>query len=1750
MQNAGTDFIKRILKDKVRLRRWKKRLLCLSCVVVFCTVYALILPALTLERKTVCGQKEHSHTEACYSEEGQITCGMAEHVHTETCYAKDSPSADTPQENPDESLSSGTTTGDTKADGTGNTGSGDTGVSKTEGTGSGDTGVNGTEGTGSGDTGVSGTESTGSGDTGVSGTEGAGSGDTGISGTEDEGTGAGKTGIAGEASDMEDRIGLLAEDEDDGEDAAVSLAATASDGLDLNANNSYLEHAKLYYQKSDGTWEELGDNTTFENENPKIKLEISYKNISITDLQTNHSNTLVYPLPEQLRDMTTTGNITAGSTKVGTINLAEGKIVVRFEDDYLNQQHAEGNASLNGNFYTEGKIALNKLDSKGKTTITTTGKSYTLNLGPDAVAKYGQVTVDKTCQSTKVLVEEDGGYYIAYNIKVTAGEDGCPDVSVVDTLTNDLDRVDSYAEITTTATTLDTFANEQHPYEKIESGKAAGKIYYGNTTADGSVPAEGAAGAAKPGSLVWKLGNLAPNESRTLTYYVKLKDNVPLDRGEIQNKAKVFSKTYEKTEDTAFFKPEIKYDMPKSHDGNIVRNKDGSYTITYRIDFKLDKSTSNYPLKDFSIVDCLDYNNIYTDPTIRKYVSYDRDSVQLYCQKDGEIGGSPVNTSDYKIQWSKDGGTTYQDTWTETDGNPTRFKITGTDEKPIIVNPGDFYYATYTVTVKPEAMAAMKADNVTIKNRYLVSASNAQKFYGDPAIINRTYDQATVGNYKWVEKAAGGDATASDSTVAMTEDQYKYNAESHSVTKVTTSATSFTVPAGSYQYTVDVNQTLGDWDVTQVAIKDTLNSDKMQYTGYVKVEAYEYDADGQISSTATGTKWVNIDSLQTFTLKPENLGWTNNQYAYRLTYYARPVNAGSFSSAIVKNKVELKGEAVRGETRFPLDGINKETSITVSGDFKMDVKKTAWYYEDPKEEATTWKNGKLYWAIEVSGTAILNGTYFEDYISPDSGLEDSFLHADSLAGIYLGKLPEGQTLASYKSLEEFKKAGLTDVTGKFTEPSFTNKKDFTGTGNFSELKVQAKEQITLGEGGNLYIIICSEPPRLPADREDYHYKNHIRTSDNGTHWIEQSQADTYLYGGADILKELGQTFTFDGTTVTSNNDGRDIGDSSKIVTTELPGPGQYAAWVFKVNYGGDLTGRYRVLEKIPDGMELAYIRIKWVGESQNFDQINTKEISELGSDWTKKQVTAATDNGNKPKTTTYYVKGNRALVELGDFLADKIRDNHSVDVQVVCKVTDKDVLLGGQTKEFTNKVVLQTPDGQEITTATAPATIEPKKIEKSFVKNNETITFTIKANQLGQALPTVEGTKLKLIDKLSTSLRLDTTSINVVNSKTSEDLTSQCKASLREDNTLEIEIPYDQPVTITYKAMINAPPGTTVNFTNTVYWETYTPSTGTTTGQDSYSYVAGGTVSASSNIKLKITKNDQNDLATNLSGAEFQVVECVRNAEGEITELSGSKTWTGTTGADGTVTFGTGSGSDDPLMDYNKIYKVTETKAPDGYVLDSTSIYIMVPKIETGNTDYSEDVKACINDNRIQKWYESTFQLTVSNHKGEISVTKAFNDVGGNSSSPVSGTYKFGLYENADGTNGSGTSVTKKPLQIVTITYNAGDTDSKTTKFVDLELKKTYYVFELDDEGKPIINSTTVAVVNGMEYFTSYATNAASSAASNSAVNGNTVTVTNQSRVKELPSTGGYGVLIYRLAGALCIFFAGLLLLRNKLQQK
>lgn len=1665
MQNKGTDYIRRILRDKARLKRWRQIMLCLSCVVVFCTVYVLILPAITLEKKTTCEEEE----QIAIQEEQTPIQEANENTVQSTIPSDDSEDIDFVSCEPIEEESNDVDNVEITED------------------------------------------------------------------PEEEMD-------VDFASGEEDAIVAAA-------DETVTPEAGTTDGFDLSApeNSSRLKDVTLLYKlPGNENWKEFSktdnntDNNTVIPANAKIKLQVEYKDIQIQNLIKNYNCKLTYNLPELLRNITTEGAIfDENQKKAGMVTSQGGKLIVTFEKSYLEDLIKNNQfTTITGEFYAQGDVNLSKLPPEnGKTTVSVANKNYYLNFGPDAVAKYGQISVEKTCTSSQVISTESGNY-LAYTITVTAGEDGCPDVSVVDTIVINSDCIDSYVGIDTTAKTLAATPNGQNPYETIAADKTPGKVYLGNTTNDGTIPPENA-GVTAPGSMVWKIGNMAVGESRTLTYYVKLKDNVGLDGKEIKNEADVYSKNYKRAYDDTSFTPKIAYDMTKGQDGAIVTNENGTYTITYRLNFTLKKDTSNYALKNLEFRDLLDASDIRTDPKALPYISYNRESVKLY------KNGADLPTADYTVSWAN-GDDNYITPWDDPNNNPTRFKITGANGKPITVKPGDSYYVTYSVTVKPEALAAMKANNVDVKNRYYVYASNAKSDSGDA--IDQVWHGANVGNYKWDEKTVGT-GTETERTIPMNGDKYEYN-ESSGKPEIIDSQTdtSFTVPTGSYPYTVDVNQTLGDWDATGVSMTDTLSSDKMKYTGYAKVEACEYNAT-ESRYDVKGTKWVKIDGLSSFALKPSDLGWTNANYAYKFTYYAKPADS-NFSEVKVTNTFSLSGKVIRGKNSFQLDGISSQGEVTVSGSYKMNVKKESWYYEEPKTDATTWQNGKLYWVIEVSGTAIMQDTYFRDAISTDSGLTDSYLHLDSLAGIYMGKLPDDKTIIGYNSLEELQKTeGLNNVTDKFST-ELTNGKGFTGTDNHSELSLHANEKIELGNA-KLYFIIRTEPQSLPTKyRDAFTYRNHISTSDNGSTWIDHGSADKLLCGGADILKELGQTFTYDGTKVTSKEDGADKGNSSTIVTNALLGAGQYAAWAFKVNYAGELSGTYRVLETIPEGMELAYIRIKWVGGKQDFNAMSSKEIPELKSDgWEEKTITAGTDNGDQ-KTTTYYVKGKQALIELGDFTAGKKRDDYSVDVQVVCRVTDPDVLLGGKTKTFRNQVTLQTKDGREISTATSPATIEPqKKLDKQITgEKSEKITFTIKANPLGEVLPAENGTTLTLVDKLSSSLILDTGSIRVVNSKTNEEVTYKASFDAT-TNALKIAIPCNVSVKITYDAMVDAPPDQSVSFSNEAYWEKYSSAGGDSVEEKNYSYAAGGTVGAGKNIKLKIVKKDQNNLSVTLPGAGFKMVPCtVEN--GQIID-DNTKVWTGTTNANGEISFGEGT-EQDHVMDYNTIYKVTEETAPSGYVADSKPIYIMVPRKEENATDYSEYVNNCINDSRIQKQYKSTYELTVYNHKGEITVEKKFKDVGGRDSSPVSGTYTFGLYENANGTNttnsdGTTSGTTTEPLQTITITYNAAEIGSKTAKFTNLDLTRTYYVFEIDDEGNPIKNSSTAATVNDMEYLTSYATTKTDSATTgvNSAVSGNTVTVTNQTRVKELPSTGSYGPLILRLAGAVLIFFAGLQMLIN-----
>ncbi|MEE0690306.1 MAG: hypothetical protein UCJ13_05680, partial [Bacteroidaceae bacterium] len=75
-------------------RAWKQFVHFVACLVIFCTVYVLVLPAFTLEEQHGCGLQAHTHGEMCYetATQSRLVCGLEEseeHTHSGACFVSE-----------------------------------------------------------------------------------------------------------------------------------------------------------------------------------------------------------------------------------------------------------------------------------------------------------------------------------------------------------------------------------------------------------------------------------------------------------------------------------------------------------------------------------------------------------------------------------------------------------------------------------------------------------------------------------------------------------------------------------------------------------------------------------------------------------------------------------------------------------------------------------------------------------------------------------------------------------------------------------------------------------------------------------------------------------------------------------------------------------------------------------------------------------------------------------------------------------------------------------------------------------------------------------------------------------------------------------------------------------------------------------------------------------------------------------------------------------------------------------------------------------------------------------------------------------------------------------------------------------------------------------------------------------------------------------------------------------------------------
>lgn len=1498
--------------------------------------------------------------------------------------------------------------------------------------------------------------------------------------------------------------------------SVMTLDADTTGATDPVSVENYITGATLYYRTDENAaWTNVSGATDIPG-NADFKLVISYGNVPIDDLLAAGGK-MTYTLPNLLRNATANGSITSGSTTVGTITVANNTVTLAFDTTWLAKQKTETNTVISGDFFVEAEVNLSQVGEDGTGQIVIGNTTINIDFAGDIVAKYGNVDLSKTVSA---ISEETDGDYLTYTLTVKAGADGCPDVKVVDTFA-ETQYLEEYVGVTGVSTaTNDTDG-------PTETG-GTGSVYIGAVpTEDKPIPDPAGENPTKPGTLVWDIGNMAANETRTLTYRVKLKDEYTgvTAKGNLQNTANVYSKTYQRDSDTVTFTPRAGATMSKVA-STFTPGENGGGTITYTIWVKANADNS-YVLDNVKIMDALDgsvQNMNWTLAAIRQYLSYDANSFHLY-----QGGSNGQNGSSGLTEITA--GTTLNITDTDNDGkkNDSFTYYVGS------LAPGESKTLTYTVNVEPGVFVAAGNKDFKINNRACIYTDDSRTDGG--VWLNGHNASKTINRKVWSRKLAGG-KQETESTVSMSGSVY--DATGSSVTQITSPDSSFTVPAGSYKYQVAANEA-GDWDLSSASMADSLGSRYMQFVGYVRVDAYTISSNAPGSGlddaaaianlsgrTPDQTVWVKVDGQTSFSFTPDQIG-LDGKKAYLLTYYAQPKNTDGITQVVVSNRFELTGEVVIGNSRYVgLTGIVAEASVVVAGGNSFAAEKQSWYYEEPQVTTGDFANGALYWVIKVDGKVLPSGTAIKD-VTKAVGGSAHYIRGTSFVGVYTGNLGTN-SLADYADLDSLIASNLLTA---LESSNYTVAK-----GNYS-LTLTLNTEIRLAQGDSLYLIVKTEPSQLPANKRDaFTYNNKLQSSSADTNWLDHNTASKTLYGSENIFKELGRVFTYPG----SGNSITDIqhGTNQAISTGALNGAGTYVAWQIHVNYEGSLSGRYRVVEQIPDGMEVTYVRIWWLGDKAvrqdpkpTFAQLTAEEIAALGGSWTEYAKPLLSNNAGS-QTNYYYTNGQQVIWDIDNLVAGGgYRDDYAVEIQIVCKVTDPDVLLGGVSKEFNNVVSLQNSEGTTIGNDSNGVTIGRQSLSKQGTYNPEInggrYPFKITLNGLGEDLVSGKDT-ITLVDELSKTLIMDTTSIQVVNTKTGE-VVSNWTASV-EGQTLKIVLPDKLPLTVTYETTVNAAPGQTISISNNAHWEGYTTPSGGSVEVKEFSYSTGGTVGADTSPSVTVKKLDQYNTSQALPGATFTLVEG-SYADGSFTATENGLSLTGTTGEDGTLTFGKESGQ---TMKYNTVYCLTETAAPEGYVMDAVPHYFAVVKQQ-------EDGSYPTFPNGVTVWYQSAdYTYQAYNHKGEATVAKAFLDAGGNHLAKIDGAYRFGIYTEANPTG--------DPLQTVTITYvNSTVTpESGTAKFTNLTLGGTYYIYELDDSGQPI-SGNVPATVNSSSFLVTYTNGPAVTVPADGSAAA-TVTVTNQVCYPELPNTGGAGTIPYTIGGFLLLTGAAFLLLYHHTKRR
>ena len=373
-------------------------------------------------------------------------------------------------------------------------------------------------------------------------------------------------------------------------------------------------------------------------------------------------------------------------------------------------------------------------------------------------------------------------------------------------------------------------------------------------------------------------------------------------------------------------------------------------------------------------------------------------------------------------------------------------------------------------------------------------------------------------------------------------------------------------------------------------------------------------------------------------------------------------------------------------------------------------------------------------------------------------------------------------------------------------------------------------------------------------------------------------------------------------------------------------------WLVRANYGGYSSqpdGTCVITDTLPKGVTFESLeKQRGVGE-----------------------VESVTPTVNDDGTTTLTIKTKGLYHD--EVCKDHPRDyngssSNELYLLVKTKVIDPDFLYGNESKtfDFTNNVSLSDRYGN-LKKASATANIEHIAMKKTMVYDEATAPkaqFTIEANADRVDL-NPDGDTVGIVDESSKTLAVDTNSIRVVDARSGDPVAFTVDASKMANNQFTVYVPDNTHVKITYQAQVLGPVGQNVDVSNIAYFEGHK----TTNGQNSISKtvsVLNSSGQAESVPMVWFSKKDESAHA--LGGATYRLEE-YDQAAGVWKILRSDIVSTGNNSSRGVKV---------EDLELDKLYRLVEADAPEGYVLDTTPHYFVLYKDKAPTVGYPDGVNA------------------------------------------------------------------------------------------------------------------------------------------------------------------------------------------------